>query len=315
MEYVKLGQTNFDVSRITFGAMELGGGNAFGNGIDRWEVKSDEDNIKLLRTAFENGVTTFDTAEIYGAGHSEFVVGKALREIRKECVIATKISSHHLRPADVRTAVMQSLFRLNTDYIDLYYIHSPSKEIPIEDTMHALNQLKESGMIRAIGVSNFSLEQLKEALQFGRIDAIQPEYNLLQRDIERDLMRFCHDNAISVMSYNSIAKGILTGIFHLGGREVNDFRRNRPLFQPENMQKTKALILALKEIADAHSATLSQIAINWLFHQKGLTSAIIGTQNEKHFLENLKAVDILLSDEEVARLDVVSKQVLSTLQL
>src|SRR5690606_31712669 len=103
--------------------------------------------------------TSIDTAELYGAGHAEEVVGKALRDIRKDCVVATKISPHHLRPKDIRTAVAQSLFRLKTDYIDLYYIHSPNKEIPIEDTMTELTKLKEEGTIRAIGVSNFSLEQ------------------------------------------------------------------------------------------------------------------------------------------------------------
>jgi myo-inositol catabolism protein IolS len=312
MEYVKLGNTDMDVSRITFGAMELGGGNAFAGGMNRWAVKSDEENIKLLRTAFENGLTTFDTAELYGAGHSEIIVGKALRDIRKDCIIATKISPHHLRPNDIRIAVSQSLFRLNTDYIDIYYIHSPSKEIPIEDTMSELNKLKEQGTIRAIGVSNFSLEQLKKALEFGRIDTIQPEYNLLQRNIENDLLGFCCENSISIMSYNSLAKGILTGAFHLYGQEVTDFRRNRPLFQPDKMQKSTDLIMVLKKIADSKGATLSQIAINWLFRQQGFTSAIIGTQNEKHFLENLKSVEISLSDEEVARLDSVSKQVLKS---
>lgn len=312
MDYVKLGTTDMDVSRITFGAMELGGGNAYAGGMDRWAVKSEEENIKLLRTAFENGVTTFDTAELYGAGLSEMIVGKALREIRKDCVIATKISPHHLRPNDIRMAVSQSLFRLNTDYIDLYYIHMPSKDIPIEDTMSELNKLVEEGTIRAIGVSNFSIEQLKKAMEFGRIEAIQPEYNLLQRNIELDLRDFCFENSISIMSYNSIAKGILTGAFHLYGHEVKDFRRKKPIFQPDKMEKITNLIMVLKEIADSKGASLSQIAINWLFHQKGFTSAIVGTQNEKHFLENLNSVEISLSNDEVVRLDTVSKQVLKS---
>lgn len=312
MEYVKLGKTDMNVSRITFGAMELGGGNAFAWGTHRWDVKSDEENMKLLRTAFENGVNSFDTAEIYGAGHSEWVVGKGLQDIRKDCIIATKVSPHHLRPNDIRAALAQSLFRLHTDYIDLYYIHSPSKEIPIADTMAELNKLKEEGTIRAIGVSNFTLEQLKEAMNYGQIDAIQPEYNLLQRNIEQDLLGFCHANHISVMSYNSIGKGILTGIFHQG-KQVTDFRKDRPLFQPEGLKISKKLIDAMQEIADAKSATLAQVAIHWLFHQPGFTSAIIGTQNEKHFLDNVKAVDIQLSAEEVSRLDTISREVLEEL--
>ncbi len=315
MEYVRLGQTDINVSRITFGTMELGGGNAFSWGTDRWEVKSDEENINLLRTAYEHGVTSIDTAELYGAGHAEEVVGRALRDIRKDCVIATKISPHHLRPKDIRTAVAQSLFRLKTDYIDLYYIHSPNKEIPIEDTMAELTKLKDEGIIRAIGVSNFSLEQLKEAMEFARIDAIQPEYHLLHRKIEQDLRDFCAEHSISILNFNSLAKGILAGAYHKEGSEVTDFRKNKPIFQPENLRKCEELIQTLREIAEPKGAALSQIAIQWLFLQKGLTSAIVGTQNEKHFLENLKAVDVKLTDEEAAKLDAVSRRVLDSLAL
>jgi myo-inositol catabolism protein IolS len=312
MQYATLGNTDMKVSRITFGAMELGGGNAFAGGMHRWAVASDEENIKLLRTAYEKGINSFDTAELYGAGHSERVVGIALKDVRQDCIIATKISPHHLRPNDIRFAVSQSLFRLNTDYIDLYYIHMPSTEIPIADTMSELSKLKEEGIIRAIGVSNFTLEQLKEAMQWGRIDAIQPEYNLLERRIEEDLLSFCCEHSISMMSYNSIAKGVLTGRFHQG-QEANDFRRDRPLFQPESLQKSKVLIDAMQEIADTKGATLAQIAIHWLFHQEGFTSAIVGTQNEQHLLDNVKASEITMTNEELEHLDSMSKQVLRSL--
>jgi myo-inositol catabolism protein IolS len=312
MQYAKLGRTDMEVSRITYGAMELGGGNAFSGGSTRWELRPEEDNIRLLRQAFDNGVNSFDTAELYGAGRSEFIVGKALADVRKQCVIATKVSAHHLRPREIRTALWQSMFRLNTDYIDLYYIHTPSDEIPIEDSMGELMKLKEEGVIRAIGVSNFSLTQLKKAMEYGRVDAIQPEYHMLQRKIEDDLLGYCVANDISIMSYNSLAKGILTGIFHKG-REVTDFRKERPLFQPENLLKTADLIHLIEEIAADKEASLSQIAIGWLLHQQGLTSAIVGTQNEKHFLENLRAVDIELTAEEVAKLDAASKLALEKL--
>jgi myo-inositol catabolism protein IolS len=312
MKYAKLGRTDMEVSRITYGAMELGGGNAFSGGWTRWELRPEEDNIRLLRQAFDNGVNSFDTAELYGAGRSEFIVGKALGDVRKQCVIATKVSAHHLRPKEIRTALWQSMFRLNTDYIDLYYIHTPSNEIPIEESMGELSKLKEEGVIRAIGVSNFSLAQLKKAMQYGRVDAIQPEYHMLQRSIEDDLLGYCLENNISIMSYNSLAKGILTGIFHKG-KEVTDFRKERPLFQSENLLKTADLIRLLEEIAAAKDATLSQIAISWLLRRKGLTSAIVGTQNEKHFFENLHSIDTELTEEETTKLDAVSKQALRNL--
>ncbi|MFC5651389.1 aldo/keto reductase [Paenibacillus solisilvae] len=312
MKYAKLGRTDMEVSRITYGAMELGGGNAFSGGWTRWELRPEKDNIRLLRQAFDNGVNSFDTAELYGAGRSEFIVGKALGDVRKQCVIATKVSAHHLRPKEIRTALWQSMFRLNTDYIDLYYIHTPSNEIPIEESMGELSKLKEEGVIRAIGVSNFSLAQLKKAMQYGRVDAIQPEYHMLQRSIEDDLLGYCLENDISIMSYNSLAKGILTGIFHKG-KEVTDFRKERPLFQSANLLKTADLIRLLEEIAAVKDATLSQIAISWLLRQKGLTSAIVGTQNEKHFFENLHSIDTELTEEEATKLDTVSKQALRNL--
>lgn len=307
MKYEKLGKTDFKVSAITFGCWELGGG--------PWEFTSDETNVRALQLAFENGITTFDTAEGYGDGHSEEIVGKALAGRRKDCIIATKVSPKHLRASDVRASIEASLKRLKTDYVDIYYIHWPNVEIPLEETMPELNKLKEEGLIRAIGVSNFSPGQLKEALELGRVDVIQPEYSLLQRNIENELLPFCIENSISVMSYSSIAKGILTGAFHLGNAKLkpDDFRSTRRLFLPEHLEKEAELIHAMKEIADAKEVTLSHIAISWLLHQKGLTSAIVGTQSEKHLMENIQAVDVTLSAQELEVLNAVSTKVLNSL--
>jgi len=307
MKYEKLGKTDFKVSTITFGCWELGGG--------PWEFTSDEGNIGVLQTAFENGVITFDTAEGYGNGHSEEIVGKALKGKRKDCVIATKVSPKNLKASDVRNSIEASLKRLDTDYVDIYYIHWPNQEIPIEETMSELNKLKKEGLIRAIGVSNFSLELLKEALKLGSIDVIQQEYSLLQREIEKGLLQFCYESSISVTSYSSIAKGILTGAFHLGKAKIKqeDFRGTRRLFLPEHLEKETELINLIKDIADEKRATLSQIAISWLLHQKGLTSAIVGTQSEKHLVENIMSSDMELSQDELERLDSISSKVLNSL--
>lgn len=307
MKYRKLGNTDINVSNITFGCWELGG--------QQWEFTSDETNIKVLQYAFESGITSFDTAEGYGDGHSEEITGKALKGKRQQCFIATKVSPKNLRPKDARAALEASLKRLGTDYADLYYMHRPNDEVPIEETMSEFNKFKKEGLIRAIGVSNFSLEQLKKAVEFGRIDAIQPEYSLLQRDIENDgMLQFCVENSISIMSYSSIAKGILTGMFHLGGVKLadNDFRRTRRMFLPEHLEKETELINLMKEIADNKGCKLSQIAISWLLCQKGLTSAIVGTQSEKHLMENIVAVDLELSGKELNQLTAVSTKVLES---
>lgn len=307
MKYCKLGKTDISISRVTHGCMELGGG--------RWKTLDKESNSALLKTALENGITTFDTAEGYGAGASELIVGEALKDRRKDCVIATKVLPDNLRAADVRKAAEGSLKRLQTDYIDLLYVHWPNAGIPITETLGEFIKLKEEGKIRAIGVSNFSLEQLKEAMEITHIDALQPEYNLLQRKIEDGLLSYCADNQISVLSYNSIAKGILSGVFHFNGVKLDaeDFRNEKPLFFPENLETEKPLMNSLKAVAQVHNGTISQIAAAWVLAQRGMSSAIIGTQNPRHFVENIHSVDIELTQEEIDVLDKTSSEVIGKL--
>ncbi|PZE22367.1 aldo/keto reductase [Paenibacillus xerothermodurans] len=302
-----VGQTGMQVSTITFGCWELGGG--------PWELTSDENNMKVIESAFEMGITTFDTAEGYGSGHSEEVVGAALEGKRKDVIISTKVSRAHLAPDDVRRSAEASLKRLRTDYLDIYYIHWPSFDIPVGETLGEFNKLKEEGLIRAIGVSNFSLAQLKEAANFAQIDIIQPEYSLLHRAIEEDVLPHCERENIAIMSYSSIAKGILTGAFHVGGKQLdeNDFRSTRRLFLPEHLKLEEELILLMKEIADTRNKTIAQIAISWLLHQNALTTAIIGSQSIKHMKENVEAVDIQFSSEELNALDTVSRKVIAAI--
>ena len=307
MKYCKLGKTDISISRVTHGCMELGGG--------RWKTLDKESNSALLKTALENGITTFDTAEGYGAGASELIMGEALKDRRKDCVIATKVLPDNLRAADVRKAAEGSLKRLQTDYIDLLYVHWPNAGIPITETLGEFIKLKEEGKIRAIGVSNFSLEQLKEAMEITHIDALQPEYNLLQRKIEDGLLSYCADNQISVLSYNSIAKGILSGVFHFNGVKLDaeDFRNEKPLFFPENLETEKPLMNSLKAVAQVHNGTISQIAAAWVLAQRGMSSAIIGTQNPRHFVENIHSVDIELTQEEIDVLNKTSSEVIGKL--
>ena len=307
MKYCKLGKTDISISRVTHGCMELGGG--------RWKTLDKESNSALLKTALENGITTFDTAEGYGAGASELIVGEALKDRRKDCVIATKVLPDNLRAADVRKAAEGSLKRLQTDYIDLLYVHWPNAGIPITETLGEFIKLKEECKIRAIGVSNFSLEQLKEAMEITHIDALQPEYNLLQRKIEDGLLSYCADNQISVLSYNSIAKGILSGVFHFNGVKLDaeDFRNEKPLFFPENLETEKPLMNSLKAVAQVHNGTISQIAAAWVLAQRGMSSAIIGTQNPRHFVENIHSVDIELTQEEIDVLNKTSSEVIGKL--
>lgn len=277
-------------------------------------MREDKENIALLNTALEHGITTFDTAESYGKGHSEEVVGQALHAVRDKVVLCTKVSKEHLHKNDVIAACEGSLRRLNTEYIDLYYIHWPNAEIDIGETMEAFLTLKEQGKIRAIGVSNFSVQQMQDAMRYAPLDALQPEYNLLTRGIEKDVLPFCAQNSISVLTYNSIAKGILSGAFHFYGAQVTDFRTAKPLFQPEALALELPLLNLLRDIAQAHSVTIAQVAIAASLSRKGVTSAIVGTQNPHHFLDNLAAADLVLQDDELSAIWETSDRVLRDLE-
>ena len=307
MKYIKFGKTDHMISRISFGCWEMGGA--------MWEHTSDEINTKAVYKALEEGINSFDTAEAYGEGHSEEVLGKALEGRRKDLFLATKVSKNNLRPGDLRKSITGSLKRLRTDYVDLYYIHWPNPEIPLEETMQEMVKIQQEGLIRHIGVSNFDAPLLKEALKIGRVEAVQNEYSLLHRGIEAELLPFCLDNSIAVMSYSSLAKGILTGIFHLEGLKLKegDFRLSRRLFSPAHLEAERELLEVMEEMAGALRISCGQLALAWLFHQKGLSSALVGTQSEKHFLENIKAVGVVLSAENLSVLDTVSARVIAAI--
>ena len=307
MQFVTLGKTAAKLTKLTFGCWEMGG--------TQWEHTSDDNNLRAIAVALDKGVTTFDTAEGYGNGHSEEVLGKALKGKRDKCFVATKVAPEHLRAQDVRNSITASLKRLGVDYVDLYYIHWPNKDIPLEETMAEMSKLKKEGLIRAIGVSNFTLPLLKQALAVDRVEAVQNEWSLLQRDIEKELEGFCLEQQISIMSYSSIAKGILTGAFHFGGitLKADDFRAPRRLFQSDHLKKEQLLLDTMKEIAERNHTLLSQLAISWLMHKRSLCSAIVGTQSEKHFIENIQALDLSLSNEDIALLDAVSARTLAAI--
>jgi len=305
MKYVQFGKTDSRISRISFGCWEMGG--------TMWEHSGDEANIKAVHLALDEGINSFDTAEAYGDGHSEEVLGKAIKGRRKDLFLATKVAKKNLSPADLKKALTASLKRLGTDYVDLYYIHWPNPEIPLEETMAELVKNQKEGLIRHIGVSNFDMPLLNEAMKTGRIEAVQNEYSLLHRGIEKELLPFCIEHSIAVMSYSSIAKGILTGAFHFGGSKLKDtdFRASRRLFLPAHLEAEAELLEVMKKIADSQHISCGQLALAWLFHQKGFSSALVGTQSEKHFLENIKAVEAVLSPGDLSVLDKVSAKVIA----
>jgi aryl-alcohol dehydrogenase-like predicted oxidoreductase len=306
MDKRPLGLSDVQITPIIMGTWQAGK--------KMWVGIEDEESIKAIRAAYEAGITTIDTAEVYGEGHSERIVAKALADVRDRAVYASKVFANHLNYDLVIEACDRSLKNLQTDYIDLYQIHWPSGSfnsqiVPIEETMKALNKLKEQGKIRAIGVSNFSRTQLEEAARYGRIDSLQPPYSLFWRQVETDAMPYCMENNISILAYSSLAQGLLTGKFEPDHQFAEgDHRAKNKLFQGENYQRAQKAIEQLRPIAERHQCTLAQLSLAWLIAQPQ-TNAIAGARNAQQATANAKAAEIKLSASELHEIDQIGRQV------
>ena len=306
METRSLGLSDVKITPILMGTWQAGK--------RMWVGIEDQESISAIRAAFEAGITTVDTAEVYGEGHSEQIVAKALSDVRERVTYASKVFANHLKYDQVIEACDRSLKNLNTDRLDLYQIHWPSgafnsEKVPIEETMNALNHLKEQGKIRAIGVSNFSRAQLEEAAQYGRIDSLQPPYSLFWRQVESDAMPYCVEHNISILAYSSLAQGLLTGKFGPDHQfESGDHRAKNKLFQGENYQRAQKALDQLRPIAERHDCTLAQLALAWLIAQPQ-ANAIAGARNSEQASANAKAANVNLSKDELKEIDQIGQQV------
>lgn len=306
METRPLGNTTIAISPIILGTWQAGK--------KGWVGIEDETIIHAMQAALEAGITTFDTAEIYGDGYSEELVGRALADRRERVVLATKVFANHLRFNQVIEACEQSLRRLQTEVIDLYQIHWPSgsfgsEVVPMGETMAALNQLKEQGKIRAIGVSNFSRVQIEEAAQYGRIESLQPPYSLFWRGVETDQLPYCIEHNLTVMAYSSLAQGLLTGKFDAAHRFPDgDIRSKNKLFHPPLYDTALAALAELHPIAHRHRTTIGNLALAWLLAQPQ-TTAIVGVRNAIQAQENAKAADIRLSAQDLEDINAISRTV------
>jgi len=306
MQHRTLGQSGISISAIVAGGWQAGK--------EDWVDIDDAGSIAAYRAAFEGGVTTFDTAEEYGGGHSERLLAEALGHVRDRIVIATKVSWKHLRRAQVLAACERSLANLRTDRIDLYQVHWPSgsfgsEVVPLEETMGALALLKQQGKIRAIGVSNFSRAQLEEAAAFARIDSVQPPYSLFWRKIEADVMPYCVERRITIIAYSPLAQGLLTGRFRPGHRFApGDNRSDNKLFQGEDHERAQAALARLAPIAARYEIALGQLALAWLCAQPR-TVAAVGARSAAQAAQNAAAGDVRISEEDLAAIDAIGRTV------
>ena len=300
MQFHTLGKSELKISSIIMGTWQAGK--------EMWVGIDDTQTTGAIRAALDAGVTTFDTAEAYGKGHSERILGAALSDVRDRVVLATKVFANRLKFDQVIEACHKSLKNLKTDYIDLYQIHWPSgsfggKKVPVEQTMAAMNKLKAQGKIRAIGMSNFSRVQLEEAAQFGPVDSLQPPYSLFWRHVENDAMAYCVENKITILAYSPMAQGLLTGKFGPNHQfQKGDHRSKNRLFQPQNYQRAQQALTRLRPIADNLGVSLGQLALAWvLSHPR--TCAIAGARTADQAALNAAAAGVSLSEKVLRQMD------------
>lgn len=307
MKYTTLKKSNLKVSVIGLGTNAVGGHNLFQN-------LNEEDGKEFVREALSNGVTFIDTADIYGIGRSEELVGEVLKEFKRDdLVIATKGAQRWFgdgsvktdnRPDYLRGALEKSLQRLQLDYADLYYLHFPDNETPFAESIGELVQLREEGKIRAIGISNVSLEQLKEANANGDISVLQSPYNMLNVSAEAELLPYCIENNISFIPYGPLAFGLLGGGFTKDSKlDARDWRNSIPLFQGEQFQKTLDTVDKLKGLATQKETTLPNLALAWLLAQEGIDTVIPGGKRKERIRENVQASEINLSKGELTNIN------------
>ena len=298
MKQRQLGHTELQLSEIGLGAWAIGGGDyAFG-----WGPQEDADSIAAIHEALDAGVNWIDTAPVYGLGRSEDVVGRAVRGIRSEVILATKCGlvwnakgrvNNILTAAFVRSEAEGSLRRLQTDYIDLYQIHWPDPEADVDQAWRTMAELVQEGKVRYIGVSNFSAAQMDAVSAIHPVASLQPPYSLLQREIEQKQMPYCGENGIGIIAYSPLQSGLLTGKFSaesIAELDDSDFRKTRNHnFQSPEIEVNLALIDQLRPLAASMDMTMAQLALAWILRRPEVTSAIAGARKRGQIAETAQA--------------------------
>lgn len=304
VKHVNLGKSDIKVHPIGLGTNAVGGHNIYPDMLDEEQGKD------VVRTAINNGITLLDTAYIYGPARSEELVGEVVKEFtREDVVIATKASHKTVdgetvmdnSPEFLKQAVEDALKRLQTDYIDLFYIHFPDEKTNKREAVAALKELKDQGKIRSIGVSNFSFEQLKEANQDGHVDVFQGEYNLLNRDAEDTFFPYTEENNITFIPYFPLESGLLAGKYD-ENTEFDDLRADKPNFQGQQFKDNLKKVDQLKEIAEKYDEEVAHIVLAWYFTRPSVDVLIPGGKRPEQVKNNIRAAEITLDDSDVKRI-------------
>ncbi|RMG68389.1 MAG: aldo/keto reductase [Calditrichaeota bacterium] len=320
MEQRQLGTNGPWISTIGFGAWAIGGPWAWG-----WGPQDDRQSIASIQRALDLGISWIDTAPVYGLGKSEQLVGEAIRGHRDEVFIATKCGlvwdqkgriRNNLRPESIRRECQQSLKRLQVDVIDLYQIHWPDPDTPVEESWGEMVRLREEGLVRYIGVSNFGVDLLERCQRIHPVQSLQPPYSMLHRilypEVEQKILPWCREHGVGVVAYSPLQNGLLTGKFtreRLNQLPRDDWRRRSEFFQEPFFSRALELVEALQEIARKYGKTVGQLAIAWVLANPAVTSAIVGARRPEQVEENVGGADWSLDPEDLARIDALCQSI------
>jgi aryl-alcohol dehydrogenase-like predicted oxidoreductase len=310
-EIRQLGNSDMHLTPIGYGAWAIGGGNwEFA-----WGAQDDDESVRTIERALDSGINWIDTAAIYGLGHSEEVVAKALKNSPHKPYVFTKCSMRwfpdrriyrSLKAGSLQEEIEDSLRRLRVDAIDLYQIHWPNPEDEIEEGWEMLAKLKEQGKVRYIGVSNFNVAQMKRIQKIAPITSLQPPYSLLRRDIEAEILPFCKQNNIGVINYSPMVSGLLTGKMtaeRVKNLPEDDWRRRSPNFNEPKLSKNLKLVELLREIGRQHGVEPGVVAIAWTLRHPAITAAIVGARRPDQIDGILPAAKFRLNEGEIARIE------------
>jgi myo-inositol catabolism protein IolS len=299
VEYKKSGDK--EISRIGFGTWVMGGND--------WGLQHDSDSIDALREGIRLGLTHIDTAQAYGNGHAEDLIGKVISKHRDKMFIASKTVCRP--PHKIEQTVQLSLRRMKTDYLDLYYIHWPSSRIEYAPVMEILQKLKRQGIIRAVGVSNFSVAQMIDCMRAGPIDVHQVCYSLLWRWPERDVLPYCKENGIKTVTYSTLAQGILTGKFT---RDIvfdkGDHRCSTVFFEHDVWPHVYDAVAAMHNVAQNEGVSLASLAVQWVLQKEFVLSSLIGARNAQQAQQNASLLDIKVSQTALKQITEISDSVM-----
>ncbi|WP_270920205.1 aldo/keto reductase [Parasedimentitalea psychrophila] len=321
----EIGKSGVKASGVGLGTWAIGGW--------MWGGTDEDASVAAIQASIDAGITLVDTAPAYGMGRSEEIVGKALKGRRDQVVLVSKCGlvwhsqkgnhffdqqdkpvHRYLGKDSIIYEVEQSLKRLGTDHLDVFITHWQDPTTPIDETLEAMLALKSQGKIRATGASNLSVEDLNAYIAAGQIDCIQEQFSMVHRVIEADLLPICQSNGISVLSYSSLALGLLTGKIGPDRTfEGDDLRKDNPLFSLANRQKITALMDAIAPICAAHNASSAQIIIAWTLQQPGITFSLCGARNPEQAIENADAGRITLSQDDIAQINTAAANHLTNL--